>query len=165
MPACEVTVRGQVALAVIDLIRDRFGEIAARPDSRDTVLVLPAFDAAAERALLTLLWDTGHEVVSMRSHEPTVNDTDRPETHHEAAPHTRHGLHSARTLVWLLIAAVRLPSTRPGAPGSERGPPVSRGPSCTEWQVKDSNLRSFRDGFTVHSHWPLGQPAVVRLEG
>lgn len=25
-------------------------------------------------------------------------------------------------------------------------------------QVKDSNLRSFRDGFTVRSHWPLGQP-------
>jgi hypothetical protein len=31
--------------------------------------------------------------------------------------------------------------------------------------VKDSNLRSFRDGFTVHSHWPLGQPALVRMEG
>ena len=37
--------------------------------------------------------------------------------------------------------------------------------SHTRWQVKDSNLRSFRDGFTVHSHWPLGQPAVVRMEG
>ena len=37
--------------------------------------------------------------------------------------------------------------------------------SRTWWQVKDSNLRSFRDGFTVHSHWPLGQPAVVRMEG
>ena len=36
---------------------------------------------------------------------------------------------------------------------------------CTGWQVKDSNLRSFRDGFTVHSHWPLGQPALVRVEG
>src|SRR4051794_9271463 len=30
------------------------------------------------------------------------------------------------------------------------------------WRVKDSNLRSFRDGFTVRSHWPLGQPAVPR---
>ena len=29
------------------------------------------------------------------------------------------------------------------------------------WRVKDSNLRSFRDGFTVRSHWPLGQPARV----
>jgi hypothetical protein len=28
------------------------------------------------------------------------------------------------------------------------------------WQVQDSNLRSFRDGFTVRSHWPLGQPAA-----
>jgi hypothetical protein len=37
--------------------------------------------------------------------------------------------------------------------------------SSIRWQVKDSNLRSFRDGFTVHSHWPLGQPAVVRMEG
>jgi hypothetical protein len=36
--------------------------------------------------------------------------------------------------------------------------------SRTWWQVKDSNLRSFRDGFTVHSHWPLGQPALVRME-
>ena len=30
------------------------------------------------------------------------------------------------------------------------------------WRVKDSNLRSFRDGFTVRSHWPLGQPARAR---
>ena len=28
------------------------------------------------------------------------------------------------------------------------------------WQVEDSNLCSFRDGFTVRSHWPLGQPAT-----
>jgi hypothetical protein len=34
-----------------------------------------------------------------------------------------------------------------------------RGRVCTWWRVKDSNLRSFRDGFTVRSHWPLGQPA------
>ncbi len=31
----------------------------------------------------------------------------------------------------------------------------------TVWQVQDSNLGSFRDGFTVRSHWPLGQPAWV----
>ena len=35
----------------------------------------------------------------------------------------------------------------------------SRGRSVCLWRVKDSNLRSFRDGFTVRSHWPLGQPA------
>jgi hypothetical protein len=54
-------------------------------------------------------------------------------------------------------------------PGTREGPrpafPQVRGPLSTWWQVKDSNLRSFRDGFTVHSHWPLGQPALVRMEG
>ena len=41
------------------------------------------------------------------------------------------------------------------------GVSAGQGPlPCTGWQVKDSNLRSFRDGFTVRSHWPLGQPAV-----
>lgn len=35
----------------------------------------------------------------------------------------------------------------------------SRGHLCTWWRVEDSNLCSFRDGFTVRSHWPLGQPA------
>ena len=39
-----------------------------------------------------------------------------------------------------------------------------RGPR-TWWQVKDSNLGSSRDGFTVRSLWPLGQPAVVRMRG
>ena len=42
---------------------------------------------------------------------------------------------------------------------------AGQGLSGHRWQVKDSNLRSFRDGFTVRFHWPLGQPAVVRLEG
>ena len=41
------------------------------------------------------------------------------------------------------------------------GGPVP-GATSSWWQVKDSNLRSFRDGFTVRSHWPLGQPAVAR---
>ena len=30
------------------------------------------------------------------------------------------------------------------------------GPFTQWWQVKDSNLGSFRDGFTVRSHWPSG---------
>lgn len=34
-----------------------------------------------------------------------------------------------------------------------------RGRARTWWRVEDSNLCSFRDGFTVRSHWPLGQPA------
>ena len=60
--------------------------------------------------------------------------------------------------------------TEADAAGQARGAPNRRfrwsgAPLSTWWQVKDSNLRSFRDGFTVHSHWPLGQPAVVRMEG
>jgi hypothetical protein len=39
-------------------------------------------------------------------------------------------------------------------PGTREGPrpafPQVRGPLSTWWQVKDSNLRSFRDGFTDH---------------
>jgi uncharacterized protein YajQ (UPF0234 family) len=30
------------------------------------------------------------------------------------------------------------------------------------WQIQDSNLGRFPDGFTVRSHWPLGQSARVR---
>ena len=37
--------------------------------------------------------------------------------------------------------------------------PPARMPGAHAWQVEDSNLCSFRDGFTVRSHWPLGQPA------
>ena len=69
------------------------------------------------------------------------------------------------------FASVFLPTSRkpPDPPGLSRtckkGPwpafPQVRGPSSSVWQVKDSNLRSFRDGFTVRSHWPLGQPAVL----
>ena len=53
---------------------------------------------------------------------------------------------------------------QPDTPGQRRKAPTQRlrrsGAFLGEtWQVKDSNLRSFRDGFTVRSHWPLGQPA------
>jgi hypothetical protein len=49
--------------------------------------------------------------------------------------------------------------------GQGAAPPafgLVRGRLCCWWRVKDSNLRSFRDGFTVRSHWPLGQPAKAR---
>ena len=34
------------------------------------------------------------------------------------------------------------------------------GRSSRLWRIQDSNLGSFRDGFTVRSHWPLGQSAL-----
>src|SRR6516162_5044963 len=51
-----------------------------------------------------------------------------------------------------------------GVGGTERQRPLTafplvRGRLHSWWRVKDSNLGSFRDGFTVRSHWPLGQPA------
>jgi len=46
-------------------------------------------------------------------------------------------------------------------PGTREGPrpafPQVRGPLSTWWQVKDSNLRSFRDGFTDHRHQACDQ--------
>lgn len=37
--------------------------------------------------------------------------------------------------------------------------PLLAGSAGRVWRVQDSNLGSFRDGFTVRSLWPLGQPA------
>ena len=62
---------------------------------------------------------------------------------------------SGRSAVMFLRAIPR----RAMAEGAGSAFPQVRGPLVHWWQVKDSNLRSFRDGFTVHSHWPLGQPA------
>ncbi len=56
--------------------------------------------------------------------------------------------------------------TAPGAGREQRRPLTvlagQRALAGAGWRVKDSNLRSFRDGFTVRSHWPLGQPAGLR---
>ena len=68
MPSCEITVRGAVPQSLVELISTRFdGLHAAHTPGPDTVLVVQSIDAAAERALLTLLWDAGHDVRSMRS--------------------------------------------------------------------------------------------------
>src|SRR5450631_210192 len=83
-------------------------------------------------------------------------------------PHVCHtDLDAARPLfafaqvTGLRPKAVQLAENEPlsiPTPATRRGPrpafPLVRALSRTWWQVKDSNLRSFRDGFTVHSHWP-----------
>ena len=68
MTACEVSVRGRLSGSVEDVIRSRFGAVLARygPGDSTTVLVTVA-DPAAQRALLTLLWDTGHDVLALRA--------------------------------------------------------------------------------------------------
>jgi PhnB protein len=63
----------------------------------------------------------------------------------------RHGLH------WLIgFEGAQQDETRT-AP--DRSLYWSEAASAWLWRVEDSNLRSFRDGFTDRSHWPLGQPA------
>lgn len=68
MSRCELSVGGQLADSLLELIRSRFGEVTTRPGpGLSTTLIIGGLDPASERALLTLLWDTGHDVVSMRS--------------------------------------------------------------------------------------------------
>ncbi len=63
---CELTVRGDLADAVLELIRSRFEVLATRTGSGPTTSLAVVADQAAQRALLTLLWDTGHELIELR---------------------------------------------------------------------------------------------------
>ena len=58
--ATTLTVRGPVPGSLTDTIRTRFDRV-----SLDTVLVVDDVDQAAVRALLTLLWDAGHDVIGL----------------------------------------------------------------------------------------------------
>ncbi|MFI5909778.1 hypothetical protein [Dactylosporangium sp. NPDC051541] len=67
MAHAEFDVGGRLSESLLDLIRSRFGEVRTRPCGPGTTVIVPGTDPASVRALLTLLWDTGHDVVSMRS--------------------------------------------------------------------------------------------------
>jgi hypothetical protein len=68
MSRCEINVGGQLADTLLELISSRFGEITTRPGAGpSTTVIINGLDPASQRALLTLLWDTGHDVISMRS--------------------------------------------------------------------------------------------------
>ncbi|RSM50749.1 hypothetical protein DMA12_00920 [Amycolatopsis balhimycina DSM 5908] len=60
-----VTVAGPVAEGVLATLRARFDLESVRPGDDGTELVVAGVDQAAQRALLTLLWDTGHVVRSV----------------------------------------------------------------------------------------------------
>ena len=64
----EFDVLGQLAEPLLEAMRSRFGEVTTHRAGRGTTVSVDGLDAASERALLTLLWDTGHDVVSTRSH-------------------------------------------------------------------------------------------------
>lgn len=62
----ELTLGRPLARTVDDLVRARFDHVSV-PGDDPTVLIVDGVDQASVRALLTLLWDTGHEVLAMRS--------------------------------------------------------------------------------------------------
>lgn len=65
---CELTVAGSVARSVLDVIATRFDVRAVsrvnRPVGR-TVLTVAGVDQSAVRALMIMLWDSGHDVLAM----------------------------------------------------------------------------------------------------
>lgn len=61
---CELTVTGHLADAVVEAIRSRFTVVSIRA-ADGTVLTVDNVDQAAVRAVMTMLWDTGHEVLTM----------------------------------------------------------------------------------------------------
>ena len=67
MSSCELVVGGRLAGSLLDLIRSRFGEVTTEVAGTGTTVIVGGLDPASLRALLTLLWDTGHDVVSMRT--------------------------------------------------------------------------------------------------
>ena len=61
MKRCELVINGPIAGAVVEAIAARFGPSTVERG----VLTVEGVDHAAVRALMVLLWDTGHEVVAM----------------------------------------------------------------------------------------------------
>jgi hypothetical protein len=62
-PRYELTLRTPIAHTLLDVIRTRFDHVST-PGADGTVLIVENIDQASVRALLTLLWDTGHEVLA-----------------------------------------------------------------------------------------------------
>ena len=67
-PHLELTLDGGLADAVLSMIRTRFDDVTTHPvPGAGTVLSVSRLDPAGQRALLNLLWDTGHQIVSLSS--------------------------------------------------------------------------------------------------
>jgi hypothetical protein len=71
---CRVTVAGPLSTAATRALRSQYGRALSidRVD-HESVLQLDGLDQPAIRGLLTLLWDLGHEVVTV-----TNQSTERP---------------------------------------------------------------------------------------
>jgi hypothetical protein len=68
MDCYELRVKGRLAESVTALINMRFDKVVTRlEEGPSTTIIAEGLDPSAERALLNLLWDTGHEIISTRS--------------------------------------------------------------------------------------------------
>jgi hypothetical protein len=67
----ELRLRRPIAGVLLDVLRARFDQVSTTAADR-TVLIVENLDQTSVRALLTLLWDTGHEVLAFHaSSRPT----------------------------------------------------------------------------------------------
>ena len=73
---CELTVTGPLAGSVLETMQSRFDAMATRHPDR-TVVVARSVDQAAVRALMVMLWDSGHEV---------LGDVDSPTSDRDGRP-------------------------------------------------------------------------------
>jgi hypothetical protein len=69
----EFTVDGPLARGVDERIRARFQHVSTRSLDR-TRLVVDNIDQAAVRAVMNLLWDAGHDILSISSTRPRQAD-------------------------------------------------------------------------------------------
>lgn len=60
-----LTIAGPLPETVAGIIRARFDPVAIQPDGGSTLLDVGPVDQPALRALLTLLWDVGHDVLDV----------------------------------------------------------------------------------------------------
>ncbi len=64
----KLAVNSAVAESVLEMIKDRFDHVTSQVmPGAGTVVTVTGIDQAGQRALLNLLWDTGHEIRSMSS--------------------------------------------------------------------------------------------------
>jgi hypothetical protein len=64
--SCRITVAGPLGVAATRAVRSQFGSVALTTRVPGlTVLALDSLDQPALRGLLTLLWDSGHDVVAL----------------------------------------------------------------------------------------------------
>jgi hypothetical protein len=67
----EVTLFGPAAASVLRALSERYDlTTSTSPCGTDTLIAIADIDQSGERAVVTLLWDTGHQVRSLLRSEP-----------------------------------------------------------------------------------------------